>query len=86
MLHMTMLGIGHILSYMIVPIYYKTEGSFSFFTGKKIPAESKLLFVHQSAYQKSLKKSMAMVLPCSTQLIKLLSNQFRSSLSHLKQM
>ena len=56
MLHMAMLGIDHILSYMIAPIYYKTEGFFSFFTGKKIPTESKLLFVHQSAYQKSLIK------------------------------
>ena len=39
---------------MIVLSYYKTEGFFSFFT--EILTESKLLFVNQSAYQKSLMK------------------------------
>ena len=54
---MTILSLEHILSYMIALFHYKTEGLFSFFTGKRNPNRiPKLLFVHESTYQKSLMK------------------------------
>ena len=81
---MAMLNIEHILSYMTVLIYYKTEGFFHFLQVKEIPTESKLLFVHQSAYQKSLMKKYDNHIVLLNALIKLLSIQFRSSLSLLK--
>ena len=62
----------------------KLKDFFHFLKVKEIPTESKLLFVHQSAYQKSLMKKYDNHIVLLNALIKLLSIQFRSSLSLLK--
>ena len=82
---MAMLNIEHILSYIwLYSFITKLKDFFHFLQVKEIPTESKLLFVHQSAYQKSLMKKYDNHIVLLNALIKLLSIQFRSSLSLLK--